>query len=744
MCVHRMDFHGRSHMRAPLYKKVSSRRDGRKPENRTRHRVLELHSKNHYGDITARSINGHQRILNIVTAIATWNITIFKMATAVLVPGDYAAIVCYFMVVFGAGLYALFTSNRGTVNGYFLAGRYMTWLPVGASIWASNIGSEHFVGLAGDAAVTGISPAAFDLNGLSLLPLMAYLFVPVYIASGVCTLPEYMMKRFGSNRIRIYLACMSIFLYIVSRISVDLYSGALFITQALGWNQYAAIGILLIFVAIFTVTGGLAAVIYTDTVQVFIIIIGGIILMVLSYGEIGSFQELKIRYFQAIPNATLNTPNYTCGIPKEDSFQMLRDIDPFTSSFPWLGFLIGQTLSSLTYWCAEQVMVQRALAAKSLSHAQGGCLFAGFCKILPLFMTVIPGMIARVLYTDTVACASPETCMEACGNPKGCSNTAYPTLVLGIMPAGLRGVMFAVMLSAIVSSMTSLLNSISTLFTVDIWQFVREKYYHTKPSNREMMIVGRVIVLVMTALSVLWIPVIDLLQGDNLLKYFTRIQGRVTPTVAAVYILAVLWPRANEKGTFWGLIIGASVGLIRLILDFIYPDPSCWDEDTRPMVVKLHYFYFNMILFIIVFASVIIISLMTEPLPKYRVIRTTFFTRYLKLERPDEKQLHSDINEEKDYQMLSQDVIEVKNGHAVIEDEERPKPPLQQRVLAWFCGYGEETEEGRRLAREQGLHNRKLGSLEQDPRAKKFLYFCMILLIAIVIFMYTFFSVEWI
>nr|XP_054757557.1 sodium/myo-inositol cotransporter 2-like [Lytechinus pictus] len=667
------------------------------------------------------------------------------MTAAVLAPGDYAAIVCYFVIVMGAGLYALFTSNRGTVNGYFLAGRYMTWLPVGASIWASNIGSEHFVGLAGDAAVAGISPAAFDLNGLSLLPLMAYMFVPVYIAAGVCTLPEYMMKRFGSHRIRIYLACMSIFLYIVSRISVDLYSGALFITQALGWNQYVAIGILLLFVAIFTVTGGLAAVIYTDTVQIFIIIVGGIILMVLSYGQIGSFEELKIKYFQAIPNATLQNPNYTCGIPAEDSFQMLRDISPFTSSFPWLGFLIGQTLSSLTYFCAEQVMVQRALAAKSLSHAQGGCLFAGFCKILPLFMTVIPGMIARVLYTDIVACASPETCMEACGNPKGCSNTAYPTLVLGIMPAGLRGVMLAVMLSAIVSSMTSLLNSISTLFTVDIWMFIREKYYNTKPSNREMMIVGRVIVLLMTALSVLWIPVIDLLQGDNLLKYFTRIQGRVTPTIAAVYILAVLWPRANEKGTFWGLMIGALVGFIRLILDFTYPDPSCWDEDTRPMVVKVHYFYFNMILFTIVFVSVIVISLLTEPLPKYRVIRTTFFTRYQKQKRPDEKELEGDTTEDrrledKDYKMLPAE--EVKNGH--VFNEEPPPPELRKRILAWFCGYGEDTEEGRRLAREQEFHNRKVGTLEQDPRAKKFLYFCMVLLLAIVTFMYTFFSFDWI
>eukprot|EP00057_Strongylocentrotus_purpuratus_P033015 XP_789803.2 PREDICTED: sodium/myo-inositol cotransporter-like [Strongylocentrotus purpuratus] len=201
---------------------------------------------------------------------------------AVLNAWDYVAIVCYFMIVIGAAVYALVTTNRGTVNGYFLAGRFMTWLPVGASIFGSNIGSEHFVGLAGDAAASGLTPGAFELNALSLLQLMGYLFIPVYIASGVCTLPEFMMKRFGGRRIRVYLACMSIFVYIVARVSVDLYSGALFIQQALGWNQYVSIVCLLVFVGIFTVTGGLAAVMYTDTVQVFIMILGGMTLMVLS------------------------------------------------------------------------------------------------------------------------------------------------------------------------------------------------------------------------------------------------------------------------------------------------------------------------------------------------------------------------------------------------------------------------------------------------------------------------------
>ncbi|XP_030850262.1 sodium/myo-inositol cotransporter 2-like [Strongylocentrotus purpuratus] len=669
---------------------------------------------------------------------------------AVLNAWDYVAIVCYFMIVIGAAVYALVTTNRGTVNGYFLAGRFMTWLPVGASIFGSNIGSEHFVGLAGDAAASGLTPGAFELNALSLLQLMGYLFIPVYIASGVCTLPEFMMKRFGGRRIRVYLACMSIFVYIVARVSVDLYSGALFIQQALGWNQYVSIVCLLVFVGIFTVTGGLAAVMYTDTVQVFIMILGGMTLMVLSYIKVGGLKELKVKYFQAISNDTLNTPNYTCGYPKPEAFHMLRSADPYNSDFPWIGFLIGQSMTSITYFCAEQVMVQRTLSAKSLSHAQGGCIFAGYIKILPLFMIVIPGMISRVLFTDIVACASAEACMAACGNPRGCTNMAFPSLVLGVMPNGLRGVMLAVMLAAIVSSLTSFFNSISTLFTVDIWNYFRKKYSKKDPSVKEMMIVGRVIVLVMTVLSVLWIPAIEVLQGgDGLNRYFTRIAGRITPSVCAVYLLAILWPRANEQGTFWGLVAGAFTGFTRLILDFIWPAPVCWEEDNRPHILKLHYFYFNMILFAVVFTVDITVSLLTEPPPPERLIRTTFWTRFSKAKRSDEAEFND--TEEDDDEAVETDDIELDDKEESTDIVKDPPYKISERksgcyrAVTWFCGYGDDSEEGQRKARAEEKRVRKITtSIEQDPRAKRFIHINMVILLGVSVFLYTYFSVDWI
>ncbi|CAG2112098.1 unnamed protein product, partial [Medioppia subpectinata] len=254
--------------------------------------------------------------------------------------GDISVVVIYFALVLATGFYAMYKSNRGTISGYFLAGRYMVWLPVGASVFASNIGSEHFIGLAGSGAASGLGVGAFEFN-------------------------------------------------------VNLYSGGIFIQQALGWDLYFSVILLLVITSICTVTGII---------------------------EVGGLGGLRDKYLKAIP-ASIPSHKYECAIPKEHSFQMLRPLDD--PDMPWLGFILGQTPASIWYWCADQMMVQRLLAAKSLSHAQGGTLFAGFLKIFPLFLIIIPGMISRVLYTEEVACVDPNKCMQYCNSPVSCYNTAY-------------------------------------------------------------------------------------------------------------------------------------------------------------------------------------------------------------------------------------------------------------------------------------------------------------------------------
>ncbi|VDO01618.1 unnamed protein product [Rodentolepis nana] len=319
-----------------------------------------------------------------------------------------------------------------SVQGYFLAGRFMTWLPVGASLFASNIGSEHFIGLAGSGAAKGIAVGAFEFNAAILLQLLGWVFLPVYISSGVYTLPDYMKKRFGGSRIRIYLTVLSLILYIFTKISVNLYSGSLFINEALGWNVWFSILFILVMTALITITGGLAAVLYTDLVQTIVMIFGAILLTGMGFSKIGGFPGLLAHYGSAVSAINLSSPegeslilniesvassisladinpsvdsvaaspnistNLTCALPSSNAFVMLRGIsDP---EMPWLGYILGQTPASIWYWCADQMMVQRVLAAKSLSHAQGATLMAGFIKLFPLFIIVIPGMISRILY----------------------------------------------------------------------------------------------------------------------------------------------------------------------------------------------------------------------------------------------------------------------------------------------------------------------------------------------------------
>ncbi|XP_076029908.1 sodium/mannose cotransporter SLC5A10-like [Oratosquilla oratoria] len=656
---------------------------------------------------------------------------------------DYLAIVVYFLLNLGVGIYALWRPNRGTISGYFLAGRFMWWLPVGASLFASNIGSEHFVGLAGSGAAGGIGIGAFNFNSLMLLQLMGWVFIPVFIASGVCTVPEYMSKRFGGQRIQAYLAVLSLILYIFTKISVDLYSGALFINQALHWDIYFSMILLLGLTALFTMTGGLAAVIYTDTLQFFIMIIGAMMVMVKAFQKVGGYEALQYKYMQAIPKLTYE--NTTCGIPRADSWIMLRD--PVNSDLPWPAFLLGQTPASVWYWCADQMMVQRTLAAKSLSHAQGATLFAAYIKILPFFMIILPGMISRVLYPDDVACVLPEECMRACGSTVSCFNSAYPRLVIGIMPAGLKGFMMAVMLAALMSDLTSIFNSASTMFTIDLWKRVRP---HAK--TRELLVVGKMFIVFLVLVSIAWVPIIEKMQGGQLFIYIQKIGAYLAPPIAVIYTLAVLWPRMNEKGAFFGLMVGLGVGLVRMILDFSFPPPKCYEEDTRPRVIsEVNFMYFAMMLCWITGITAAAVSLLTEPPEKYRLIRTTYRTRHDKMEREDDQEyvarLTGSDQESSATVSPSDNPVSTTAIHASdvqLNSEESPERRNGQsnafkRAWVWLCGYETESLTKEEQSEMQD-HLRNITSLEQDPRAKMFLNANLVIVIVIGVGLFVFFT----
>ncbi|XP_048407894.1 sodium/myo-inositol cotransporter 2-like isoform X1 [Stegostoma tigrinum] len=671
---------------------------------------------------------------------------------------DIVVLAVYLVFVLAVGFWSMYRTKRNTVKGYFLAGKNMVWWPIGASLFASNVGSGHFIGLAGTGAASGIAVSAYEFNGMIIVILLAWCFLPIYIAAEVTTMPEYLRKRFGGQRIQLFIAILYLFIYIFTKISVDIYAGAVFIQQALHWDLYIAVVGLLVITTLYTVGGGLAAVIYTDALQTVIMLIGALILMGFAFVEVEGYSGLQELYFHAIP--TVRDLNTTCGLPRNDAFHIFRD--PVTSDFPWPGVLIGMTIPSIWYWCTDQVIVQRSLSAKNLLHAKGGSLLAVYLKILPVFIMVFPGMISRVLFADEVACADADTCRRVCGNQIGCSDIAYPKLVMELLPGGLRGLMMSVMIAALMSSLTSIFNSASTLFTMDIWHHIRPHC-----TEWELMVVGRVFVLVLVVVSVLWIPLVQMSQGGQLFQYIQSISSYLQPPVAVVFMAGCFWKRTNEMGAFWGLLTGILVGCTRMVLDFIYPEPLCGQPDNRPLVTKyVHYLHFSIILSVFTLIVVVIISLSTKPPDLERISRLTWFTRFERnnsvVKQPDEaaaseidctmkqptesKQHQEDISnansitfskdQPDDGKVYLEEVSNMSNASFSVDESVNKRSKLISFLL-WFCGMDNKKETVNAPTSEV-LDT--ADSLSEDRHMRNFVNANLIICLSAAVFLYGFFS----
>ncbi|KAL6067818.1 hypothetical protein STEG23_026939, partial [Scotinomys teguina] len=592
-----------------------------------------------------------------------------------LEPGDIAVLVLYFLFVLAVGLWSTVRTRRDTVKGYFLAGGDMAWWPVGASLFASNVGSGHFIGLAGSGAAVGISVAAYELNGLFSVLMLAWIFLPIYIAGQVTTMPEYLRRRFGGSRISITLAVLYLFIYIFTKISVDMYAGAIFIQQSLHLDLYLAIVGLLAITALYTVAGGLAAVIYTDALQTGIMLVGAFTLMGYSFAAVGGMEGLKDQYFSAL--ASNRSENSSCGLPREDAFHIFRD--PVTSDLPWPGILFGMSIPSLWYWCTDQV----------------------------------------------------------CSNPSGCSDIAYPKLVLELLPTGLRGLMMAVMVAALMSSLTSIFNSASTIFTMDLWTHIRPR-----ASERELMIVGRVFVLVLVLVSILWIPVVQASQGGQLFIYIQSISSYLQPPVAVVFIMGCFWKRTNEKGAFSGLILGLLLGLVRLVLDFVYVQPRCDQPDERPAVVKdVHYLYFSMILSSTTLITVITVSWFTETPSKEMVSRLTWFTRHDPVVQKDPvpptnplpPALPQNGTTEATSTSIQLETNQENKSKAQSQDASRKQSKVMKAML-WLCGMEKDKEEP--PSRAEAV----IVSLEENPLVKTVLDVNCLVCVTCAVFLWGYFA----
>ncbi|XP_060075976.1 sodium/mannose cotransporter SLC5A10-like [Ylistrum balloti] len=646
---------------------------------------------------------------------------------------DILVLAVYFTAVLAIGLWSMRRSNRGSVKSYFLAGHSMPWIAVGASLFSSNIGSEHFVGLAGSAASSGIANITFEWMSTFPILLLGWYFLPVYISAGVYTLPEYMEKRLGGNKIRIYLSCLSLLLAIVTKLAVSMFAGSLFLQMATGWNMYVSVIILLAVTGFYTILGGLTAVMFTDTFQTAVMTVGAFLLMGVGMYKIGSLENLERRYMNS--SATIQLVNSTCGLPRQDAFHVF--LDPAGSVQPWPGLIISASLICLAYWCCDQIIVQRSLAAKNIEHAKGGSVVAASLKILPLFLMVIPGLISRVLFPDEVACADPEECMRICENPVGCSNIAYPKMVLELLPDGLRGFLMAVILSAIMSSLTSIFNSSSTLFTMDLW-----RRFRPRSTQRELLIVGRIVILLMCGLSIVWLPLIKSAQGGQLFNYINMMQANIMAPVGAAFVMAIFWTKATEWGIIGGLMIAHACGIIRLVLEFVYPAPPCGEPETRPAVLyKVHFLYFGALLAFITPISIAIISIITMGQRKQELEGLTWWTRvkYKSTEQLSEVEISTDYDskvkrntEIPDTEKQNSDEAE---GHLDFPQVECEKKTRKQRFTIFLFGEPEKEREITVMT----LRQKQL-FMKEKPRVKKILNACTMVVIGAVAFLFGYFA----
>ncbi|KAM4828190.1 sodium/glucose cotransporter 1-like [Thomomys bottae] len=537
---------------------------------------------------------------------------------------DTLVIIVYLLLVLIIGLWAVLSHNRATVKDFFLAGGNLTWWLIGTSLFAANTGSGHFMGLAGIGASSGIAVGALEWNTILVLFVLGWIFIPIYIKAEVVTLPEYLRKRFGSIRIQLLLSVLYLILHIFSRISLEICYGAMFLKMVWDIDIYQIALMLLTIAGIYTITGGLTAVVFAEAFQAGIMLLGSFLLTIYTFREVGGHKELVAKYFHAIPSV-VSEGNWTskpaCYLPRSDAFHIFRD--PISGDIPWPAVVFGASTLSLFYGCADQVSVQRLLAAKNMSHMKGGCLLYGYLKLLPMFFIVMPGMISRVLFPNHVACVVPSECQKYCGAQSSCSPMTYPLLVVAVLPTGLQGFMLSTVCAALMSSLTSVFNSATTVFTMNIYVWIRPM-----ATEKELMIAGRFFVIILLAVTIAWIPVMDTSHSENLFENMQVTRSYLVPPVTALFMLAVFCKRVNEQGAFWGLIFGMMIGFFRLLASFAYGPWTCDGENTCPaFICGLHYLYFSLILFLASVLSILAISLITDPIPDKHLYRLCWSLR---------------------------------------------------------------------------------------------------------------------
>lgn len=503
---------------------------------------------------------------------------------------DLLVIGFYFCVVFAIGFY--FSRKERTSTNYFLAGRNVGWFAIGASLFVSNISTEHFIGLAGSGASSGLAVGHFEWLACFMLLILGWVFVPFYRRSNVFTMPEFLERRFN-RACATYLASVSVIAYVFTKISVHLYAAAVVLERVVGWSPLTSAVILVIATGIYTIAGGLAAVIYTDLVQTLILVAGAVTLTLLGLHQVGGFTALRA----ALPASY---------------FHMIKPASD--SAFPWTGIFFGAPILGIWYWCTDQVMVQRVLSAKGEGDAKAATIFAGFLKILPVFILVLPGLIAVALYRDLFKFAPDGTVLNG--------DIAFPTMIVNLLPSGLVGLMIAALLAALMGAMSSVFNSASTLITLDFY-----KKFRPHATEKNLVRFGQLATGVMVLLGLLWVPFIHLISSQ-LYIYLQSVQAYISPPIAACFVLGILWPRLNGTGAFSSLLTGFVLGALRFSMELKERAAGghYFTSELASWLVNINFLHYAIFMFIVCSAVLIVVSLMTKAPERERLAGLTFAT----------------------------------------------------------------------------------------------------------------------
>ena len=500
---------------------------------------------------------------------------------------DISIILIYFAIILWIAWWVSKGSrkNKGPRDSkdYFLAGKTAGWFVIGASLFASNIGSEIIIGVSGAGARAEMPQANFEIIAALVLILLGWVFVPFYLRSGVYTMPEFLEIRY-SKACRNYLSVVSVLAYVITKISLIIFAGAL-VFETMGISFWTGAIITIVATGFYTILGGLKAVIYTDMIQTFILLAGT--------GAVTYFGLMEIGGWDAMMDTIAEASSKPEHPPVERFFNLWRPADD--TSYPWTGMLFGAPILGVWYWCTDQFIVQRTLSAKDISNARKGTLFAGFLKLLPVFIFFIPGVIAYALAQKGMLNFSLE-------NP----DHALPAMITGFLPIGLKGLAISGLLAALMSSLSSAFNSSSTLITFDFY-----KQWKPKATEKELVWVGQLATLVLVVVSFLWIPFMKTLMGGGLFHYLQSVQAYISPPIAAVFLFGLFFKWINAKGAIIALWSGFTLGMLRLITEYLSKEGILIlsSDSYLQMLLDINFLHYAIYLFVF---SVVVLMIFSK------------------------------------------------------------------------------------------------------------------------------------